>query len=678
MRGYYVSLKPCLAGLVLVSDMTVTCFLNGGEMVNLMFQLAGYRTLQEFVTACRSPKGLHRDAVNSINEGIKNCKIKLTHIGHWRKSKSLGPASNSKDSEFNHNGTKMTVEKYFQTVYKDKLPGGKLKYPDLPTINIGSASKPVLLPAEVIVIPEGQCRTGKITGDMTAQMIKYSAVRPNERMEFITDTSNIYQSISGDSNIADFGLSNINKTPMAVAAKILPSVTLKYAGNKTVSPGLAGSWNSDGQKCIIPPPQPLNGGYLYGVLLVGSGPPRCQGDYTQVVEGFIQMLERDCASFGVRLNRGGANINSNPRDLPDKLATLQSCKVRFVLVILVGDNYGEVKCAGNTLGLMTQCVKWKNVERTPPGYCFNLVLKINTKLGGTNHTLTSRLPTGSAPSPSTSIFQDPPGSISWLFDQPCMLVGMDVSHADRSSDSQSVASVVASMDGRLSQYACSLSLQTSRVEMIQALQDSMETLLTSFKARNRNQMPSRIIVFRDGVADGQFDQVLTKELPSIKGALELMGYQTGSIPISIVVCQKMHHTRIFYEDGGEFINPCPGLVADAYGGREGKDSITSARYLEYYINSHYALQGTAKPCKYTLIYDEIGLKISEIELLTYWSTYLYCRCNKSVSYATPAYYAHLASKQGRALLTAGLTNSEFRTMSGLWNTPGRQNTMFFV
>jgi len=484
MRGYYVSFKPCLAGLVLVSDMTVTCFLNGGEMVNLMFQQAGYRTLPEFVAACR--QGLRRNVIDAITEGIKNCKVKLTHIGHWRKAKCLGPASNSPDSSFVHNGTKMTVEKYFQLVYKDKLTGGKLRFPDLPTINIGSVAKPVLLPAEFVGIPDGQCRTGKITGDMTAQMIKYSAVRPNERMAFITDASNIYQSIAGDNNMAAFGLSNINKQPMQVAAKILPSVVIKYAGNKTMSPGLAGSWNAEGQKCVIPPPNHVDGSYLYGIVLCGSGPPRCQGDYTTIVENFIQLIERDCASFGVRLKRGGANSNSNPRDLPEKLATLQAFKVRFVLVILVGEHYGEVKRAGNALGLVTQCVKWKNVDRTPPGYGLNIVLKINTKLGGTNHLLASRLP-GTVPS-NPNIFQDPPGSISWLFDQPCMLIGMDVSHADRSSDSESVASVVASMDGRLSQYACSLSLQTARVEMIQALEESMETLFKSFKARNRNQV----------------------------------------------------------------------------------------------------------------------------------------------------------------------------------------------
>lgn len=45
------------------------------------------------------------------------------------------------------------------------------------------------------------------------------------------------------------------------------------------------------------------------------------------------------------------------------------------------------------------------------------------------------------------------------------------------------------------------------------------------------------------------------------------------------------------------------------------------------------------------------LQISELELLTYWTTYLYCRCNKSVSYATPAYYAHVSSTSQSSLWT---------------------------
>jgi len=257
-----------------------------------------------------------------------------------------------------------------------------------------------------------------------------------------------------------------------------------------------------------------------------------------------------------------------------------------------------------------------------------------------------------------------------------MLVGIDVSHAEIGSDRESVAAVVGSMDGRLCQYAAQISLQPSRVEMVQhgALQEAVKALLESFKRRNKT-LPATIVVFRDGVADGQFDQVIGKELPAIKGALELMGYIHDSVKIAIVICQKSHHTRFFYQEGGSYINPCPGLVVDAVGGA---DSIVSARLNEFYLNSHHSLQGTAKACKYSLIYDEIGLRISEVELLTYWSTYLYARCTKSVSYATPAYYAHWASKRGRALATAGATPQNLIDISAMWSGGNKNGTMFFV
>ena len=265
---------------------------------------------------------------------------------------------------------------------------------------------------------------------------------------------------------------------------------------------------------------------------------------------------------------------------------------RIVIVGLIDDVYGDVKLAADLIGIATTCCKWKNLEKTPGGYCLNLVLKINTKLGGTNHTLATR--GTSQPRSTDKIFQDPPSSISWLMDNPCMLVGMDVSHPDAGSTKESIAAVVGSMDGKLSQYAAHISLQTSREEMVQSLQDAVQGLLTTFKKRN-NVIPAHMIIYRDGVADGQFEQVIQKELPLVKGALELLGYPQDAMKIAIVVCQKNHHTRLVGEEAPrEYINPCPGLVVDATGQER---SIVNANFNEFYLNSHYALQGTAKPCK---------------------------------------------------------------------------------
>jgi Piwi domain len=124
-----------------------------------------------------------------------------------------------------------------------------------------------------------------------------------------------------------------------------------------------------------------------------------------------------------------------------------------------------------------------------------------------------------------------------------------------------------------------------------------------------------------------------------------------------------------------YINPCPGLCVDASGGA---NSISSGHLNEFYLNSHVAIQGTAKPCKYTLVHDEIGFKISELELMTYWLTYLYCRANKSVSYASPAYYAHWASKRGKSLCAAGGSPADLLQISQKWGEANMPSPMFFI
>jgi hypothetical protein len=98
---------------------------------------------------------------------------------------------------------------------------------------------------------------------------------------------------------------------------------------------------------------------------------------------------------------------------------------RFVLAILQDeDRYSLVKLAADRACLPSQCVKFKNVQRPPRGYHSNVLMKINSKMGGVNHTLAPRGPpprnqeTGEA----IEVFQFPPQSISWLLDDYCMIM----------------------------------------------------------------------------------------------------------------------------------------------------------------------------------------------------------------------------------------------------------------
>jgi eukaryotic translation initiation factor 2C len=171
------------------------------------------------------------------------------------------------------------------------------------------------------------------------------------------------------------------------------------------------------------------------------------------------------------------------------------------------------------------------------------------------------------------------------------------------------------MDGAAGHYRAHISCQNERRELHQNLTEAVSELLEAFR-RTNSCLPHNIVVYRDGVGEGNFEEVLKVELVAIQAAVEnaaaLCG-QMSSIPISIVICQKSHNSRFVYGNGtssDEFVNLCPGICVDAAGGSR---SVTSMVFNEFYINSHVAIQGTAKPCRYTLLFDQIGFKVGSVQ-----------------------------------------------------------------
>ena len=422
-------------------------------------------------------------------------------------------------------------------------------------------------------------------------------MRPDDRMRYITqgdpstggaagaDNSCPVNVLRSDPTARAFGLCLASAgEPMAVSAVLLPPAKIQY-NNGVVEPGLTGTWNS---KRFVDTPKGAAGRaeVPYGVLIAGGRSAPGPGELDAVAQ-FVGRLAADSLTAGFKMVNMGQPLTSPGRldRLQSEFQKMQRGGAQGVLVVLMDDCYGEVKLAADPLGLMTQCVQFKKIARDMRGYTANLLLKLNSKFGGANHTLVSRAPLRAG---AARTFQNPPNCLSWLFDEPCMLVGIDVSHGETGSSRESVAAVVASLDGRACQYAGHITVQAQGVEMVAGLEDAMMSLLTTFKSRNGGAMPRRIIVFRDGVSDGQFEQVTTVELVAIQGAVQLLGSTLDSVKIAIVVCQKGHHTRLVYQEGGVYINPCPGLCVDASGG---VNSIASARLNEFYLNSHVAIQG---------------------------------------------------------------------------------------
>lgn len=197
----------------------------------------------------------------------------------------------------------------------------------------------------------------------------------------------------------------------------------------------------------------------------------------------------------------------------------------FVIVPNSGPQYSYVKTAAEiNVGCLTQCIKSKTLTKMNFQTISNILLKVNSKLNGINHILLTR--------PS-------------VMHEPCIVMGADVTHpSPDAKDIPSVAAITACHDLDAFQYNICWRLQPPKVEIIEDLEAVVIEQLKYFYQKTALK-PLRILFFRDGVSEGQFEQVRYAEIRAIRSACKRLqpdGYEPS---ITFLVVQKRHHTRLF-------------------------------------------------------------------------------------------------------------------------------------
>jgi len=237
-----------------------------------------------------------------------------------------------------------------------------------------------------------------------------------------------------------------------------------------------------------------------------------------------------------------------------------------------------------------------------------------------------------------------PRSSYVLLMAPLMQLGADVSHGPSGADRHAYAAMVGSIDLRGTKYAAACNINGIGTEIITAvnMRRFTKTLLRSFRA-NTGQVPARILYFRDGVSESQYASVLELEVAEIRAACRELqpAYQPK---ITLTVVAKRHHTRLFPLDGAAIDrngNALPGVIVE-------RDATHPSEY-DFFLVSHCALQGTAKPTHYQVLTDENCIPVDAFQALCYNMCFIYARSTTSVSLVPAVYYAHLASARCRAL-----------------------------
>ncbi|OAX82129.1 hypothetical protein ACJ72_03524 [Emergomyces africanus] len=563
--------------------------------------------------------------------------------GQGKKSGKKGKKGPSKPVGETPDGAYISVYEYFKRNYPN-LPELNNAYP---VINIGSKENPSYVPAEVCQILPGQPANAKINPLQTQNMIKFAVRRPVENARSIVTNGAHVLGITPKLNpmLAGMGLSMLPNL-ITVPGRVLEApAVVQYKGQSFKNPQ-SGNWNL--QKVAFAQGSQLPA-WTYLYFQTDRTNPEVISEsvdrFTDVarVQGLAVPAPSRPIVVNVQRNQPLEDITLDPIFAEIR----QQSRVRLVLVILPFESppiYSQVKYRGDIKdGIHTICVVADKFKKNQPQYFANVALKFNLKLGGINHKLQ-------------------PSKLGVISEGKTMVVGIDVTHpAPGSLDTApSIAAMVASVDKHLAQWPACIRLQRqARVEMVDDLDPMLQSRLRLWQKNSKN-LPENILIYRDGVSEGQYGKVLEEELPRLHRACKSVypADQTkkGLPRITIIIVGKRHNTRFYptdIKDADNSSNPNNGTVVDR--------GVTETRNWDFFLQSHTALQGTARPAHYFVILDEIfsGRKTSgrfsstadELEDLTHNLCYLYGRATKAVSICTPAYYADLVCDRARRYLT---------------------------
>jgi len=542
-------------------------------------------------------------------------------------------------------GKYISVFDFFKTTYNRVL-----QHPELPVVNCGNREHPMYLPAEVCVVLPGQPSKAKLDSGQTQTMIRYAVRKPWENARSILNEGVSTVGLDENTNLLmrSFGLT-ITPGLLKVPGRILNGPKVIYKGNKTADPRF-GSWNMINIKFNI-------GANLAKWSAVMITLPYKSGSFDgQGLAAVMQEFHQGLIKIGVnaspplppqRLQLNGPEDASLGPYLQKAASGLD-----LLFIVLPEANiplYKRIKTlADKDYGLHTICSVGSKLakDRGRDQYIANVALKFNLKLGGTNQVVENK-------------------NLGIIDQNKTMVVGIDVTHPSpgSASNAPSVSAMVASVDKTLGQWPATLRIQRARQENVDDLAEMLKSRLNLWKTKGKHTaFPENILIYRDGVSEGQYDMVLSQELPQLRKACEALypapDTKKGLPRFTVVICGKRHKTRFYptnLQDCDRSGNTKPGTVVDR--------GVTEARNWDFFLQAHAALQGTARPCHYYIVHDEIFRQIYAkqipppftniadiVEDLTHNMCYLFGRATKAVSLCPPAYYADLACERARCYL----------------------------
>ncbi|KAI9608048.1 hypothetical protein H4Q26_005501 [Puccinia striiformis f. sp. tritici PST-130] len=543
--------------------------------------------------------------------------------------------TNSRNEMFETDEGTTSVEAFFLKTW-----GRRLRYPELPNVVTIGKGKKTVYPMEVCSIRKGQRYILKLSGDQQSAALRFQTVRPAGRFEQIMMARTHVMKSAHEKLLAAYGI-KIGQHFVEAQARVLPPPVVEYHSNLRISVS-NGQWN------IAKP----NLQFLSAKGLKSWAVVICTSAHLPdpAIMNFLLGLRSKLIQLGlsvadspppvIRLTGPGQAAVKDALEKAGKTAWQAFEKTPPQLFLCVTDErsflYNSIKVEGDNFasrGVTTQCMVLKHVKNPKDQY-----LSKNLKIGGLNHRLADlESACGGAPT---------------------MIVGADLTHNNLALKMKpSIAALVGSLDRTMLKYAPAVGVQPllepsdedgrpRSQEPIQLFRTLLFGLLQKWAKNNPVQKyPRRMIIFRDGVSDGEFSQVLESEFKAAKG---ICGSETvrkgGRVQDHI---HSMREKSSFKDVAGLTLSRQIRQCASRICPRQPNRRPIAVRFL---CPDPGRLARNSRPTRYVILKDESNSSADQLQAIIQIISSGFQRATRSVGLATPAYYADIVASRAKLWL----------------------------
>ncbi|CAJ0928647.1 unnamed protein product, partial [Mesorhabditis belari] len=541
--------------------------------------------------------------------------------------------------------------KLMPAIDKYKARNIEIKYPSWPVVVQRKLNRPdYYVPLEVLeVSPYQRVPLNK------ALVEPDKAKRPDERWRLINNHLSTLDLARDTPILHGFGVS-IGADAIRTTGFRRPAPSVMYGGVKAMVDPKKVTWRLNNAR--------FKDGAKVNLLIIcwngAEGRPRPGEDLRSVyneVRNFVPTFMSAATKRGINIQRH--HIQEEPTDMSSevKQANLFNRIVEeqkqlersgskgmvFVMYIDPEENktHGYLKFLEARHQIVTQHVSLRSIRKVNSqkgaATVDNVLAKFNLKAFGLNYTV---VPESFAKN-------------EWT--QETLFFGYDVWHPTGTSvgeralgfaaENPSVVGFSHNATSDINSFVGDYAFQEPLRERVndQVLNSRVKWILKHWQKNRGATLPKSIIIYRDGVSEGQYEMVL-KELTAICEACD--EFEPGYSPdFVVIVVAKRHNKRFFKEDGSGNLagNPDPLTVVD--------QEVTRTDITEMYIQSHIPLQGTAKPTQYVLIHSSVSTITQDtLQALTIALTFQHQICTMPVSIPEPVYQSDEWAKRGSEIL----------------------------